>query len=241
MELEGKTILITGSARRIGKALALTVARHGGDVIIHHGHSPSEAEETKAEIEKLGRMAHIIQFDLSKPEESEGLINQANQITPLYGLVNSAAIFESYNWESTDYRAWKRHLDINLSAPFFLSQAFGKSLPHDKKGRIVNILDWRALRPGKDHLPYTISKAGLAALTKSLAIALAPKIIVNGIALGAILPPSDGGSTQDVIEDVPLQRWAEIDEVGSSLLFFLAGPEYINGEILHVDGGRHLV
>jgi NAD(P)-dependent dehydrogenase (short-subunit alcohol dehydrogenase family) len=105
----------------------------------------------------------------------------------------------------------------------------------------VNILDWRALRPGGSHLPYTISKAGLAALTSYLAIALAPNVTVNGLAFGAILPPSSGEPPPDLIRRVPAGRWAELFEVGEALLFLLDGPAYITGEILHLDGGRHLV
>jgi pteridine reductase len=112
----------------------------------------------------------------------------------------------------------------------------------DVKGRIVNILDWRALRPGADHFPYTISKAALAALTKSMAAALAPRIIVNGLALGAVLPPSDRPVDEDkIIKDVPARRWSEPGEVGEALIFLLSGPAYITGEIIHVDGGRHLI
>jgi pteridine reductase len=109
-----------------------------------------------------------------------------------------------------------------------------------KSGRILNILDWRALRPGKDHLPYTISKAGLAALTQSLAQAFAPHISVNGLALGAVLPPTDGSDTSWVEQVVPAGRWASLDEVNEALLFLLTGPDYITGEILHLDGGRHV-
>jgi pteridine reductase len=120
-----------------------------------------------------------------------------------------------------------------------LSQAFAKQT---KAGRIVNILDWRALRPGADHFPYTVTKSALAAMTKSLAIALAPGITVNGLALGAILPPADNPSASEkVIEAVPAKRWSEAQEVEDALIFLLAGPAYITGEIIHLDGGRHLV
>jgi NAD(P)-dependent dehydrogenase (short-subunit alcohol dehydrogenase family) len=241
VDLTGKTVLITGSARRLGRELALSVARSGGDVIIHHGHSPDLAKETQAKIRQLGRQAHILQFDLSHIERVAELVHIATQVTPIFALVNSAAIFGKYDWNSTDYLTWKRHLDINLTAPFLLSQAFGKYKIPGARGRIVNILDWRALRPGADHLPYTISKAALAALTQSLAVALAPNITVNGLALGAVLPPSDGGDIQGVINKVPIGRWADVEEVGTSLLFLLTGPDYITGEIIHVDGGRHLV
>ena len=128
---------------------------------------------------------------------------------------------------------------INLAAPFLLSQAFAKQA--SEGARIVNILDWRALRPGSDHFPYTISKAALAAMTQSLAIALSPRIIVNGLALGAILPPADGNAEADIIKNVPARRWAQEDEIEQALLFLLTCPSYITGEIIHLDGGRHLV
>lgn len=240
MNLAGKTILITGGAHRIGKALALAVAQASGDVIIHYGQSASRARETQAEIEKMGQTAQILQADLNDPNQVQGLITQAMQIAPLDALINNAAIFEPIGWDNTNLESWNRHLMINLTAPFLLSQTFARALESSNDGRIVNILDWRALRPGTDHLPYTISKAGLAAMTQSLAQALGPAITVNGIALGAILPPSDGGASDQIVRDIPAQRWADLEEVQQTLLFLLAGPRYITGEIIHVDGGRHL-
>lgn len=241
LPLLGKTVLITGAARRVGRILALGCAQAGADIVIHHGHSPDEALETRDEIESLGRRAWIIASDLKVPAEASAVISRANELSPLYALVNSAAIFEPLSLAETTLSDWERHLSINLTAPFLLSQAFAKQLPEDVEGRIVNILDWRALRPGADHFPYTISKAALAALTQSLAAALAPRITVNGLALGAVLPPSDGGAGPDVIENVPLGRWSEAGEVQQALVFLLAGPAYVTGEIIHVDGGRHLI
>lgn len=240
MDLKGQTILITGSARRIGRALALHLAQAGADIFVHHGSSPAEAEQTADEIRALGRKAWILQADLARPELAFQLVHQAWEIQPFNHLINNAAIFEPLAWATTRPVDWQRTMDINLTAPFLLSQQFALKLA-GKPGRILNILDWRALRPGSDHLPYTISKAGLAALTKSLAAALAPNVSVNGLALGAILPPSDGANTDKIIKDLPIKRWAELSEVGEAALFMLAGPKYITGEILHVDGGRHLV
>jgi len=241
MTLTGKNILITGAARRIGRAIALAVAEAGGNVLIHHGHSPEEAAETKDRVNELGASAQIIQADLNTPQQTEAIIPQALEFGPLYGLVNNASIFDSLSLTDTNRENWERHMSINLTAPFILSQKFAEHIPPKGSGKIVNILDWRALRPGADHLPYTISKAGLAALTRSMAIAMAPNITVNGLALGAILPPSDGGLTEDLLEDVPAGRWADLDEVTQSLLFLLTGPSYISGEIIHLDGGRHLI
>lgn len=237
--LNGKTILVTGSAKRVGRIFVLACARAGADVVVHHGHSEEEAEDTRDAITKLGRQAWVIQADLNDPAQAGNLIPLINESTPLHGLVNSAAIFESLFLENTSLENWQEHLQINLTTPFLLSQAFAKQAPDG--ARIVNILDWRALRPGADHFPYTISKAALAAMTRSLAVALAPRIIVNGLALGAILPPSDGKAREDIIKNVPAGRWAEEQEVEQALLFALTGPAYITGEIIHVDGGRHLV
>ncbi len=238
-DLHGKTILITGAARRLGRRFALACGRAGADVIIHHGHSPAEAESVRGELASLGARAWVLAADLSHPESVSQLIERAHELSPLYGLVNSASIFEPLSVHDTSLEDWNRHLNINLTAPFLLSQAFAK---HAHKGRIVNILDWRAMRPGADHFPYTVTKSALAAMTKSLAVALAPHITVNGLALGAILPPSDIPSANEkIVEAVPAQRWSEAGEVEEALLFLLSGSAYITGEIIHIDGGRHLV
>jgi NAD(P)-dependent dehydrogenase (short-subunit alcohol dehydrogenase family) len=241
MSLNDKLVLITGAALRVGRELVLTVARAGGDVAIHFGHSQTEAQSLKDEIQAVGRRAYLLEADLNNPEQVADLIPRALQCGPLFALVNNAAIFETLTWQNTTLEEWNRHLMVNLTAPFLLSQAFARSLPPEGKGRIVNLLDWRALRPAADHLPYTISKSALAALTRSLAVALAPRISVNGLALGAVLPPSDGTATPNILKNVPAGRWADLTEVGQALVFLLDGPEYITGEIIHIDGGRHLI
>jgi NAD(P)-dependent dehydrogenase (short-subunit alcohol dehydrogenase family) len=241
MSMDGKLVLITGAARRVGRSLTLAVAQAGGDVIVHYRRSQREAESVQKEIEALGRKAFLLQADLAEPEQSVALIQRAAEYGPLYALVNNAAIFEPLTWEDTSVEDWDRHLAVNLTAPFLLSQAFARSLQPGETGRIVNLLDWRVLRPGPDHLPYTVSKSALAALTCSLAVALAPQVTVNGLALGAILPPAQGAASSRILEDVPAGRWASLDEVNQALLFLLDGPAYVTGEILQLDGGRHLV
>jgi pteridine reductase len=240
MSLEGKTILITGAALRIGRSLALAVAHSGGDVALHFGNSRKDAESLQAEIEATGRKAFILQADLAEPSQAAGLIERAWEHAPLFALVNNASIFDPHGWEDTSLEMWNRSLAVNLTAPFLLSQAFARSLEPQGAGRIVNLLDWRALHPRPDHLAYMISNAGLAALTSSLAVALAPRITVNGLALGAILPPGDGSPDRVNLERVPARRWAVLEEVAQALIFLLDGPAYVTGDVLHVDGGRHL-
>lgn len=236
--LDGKTVLVTGGARRVGRLFALACGHAGANVIIHHGNSAREALDLKEEIASFGYQAWVLPSDLSNADEVSQLISRANEFSPLYALVNSAAIFEPLSFQDTKLEDWERHIAINLTAPFLLSQAFAK---HTSYGRIVNILDWRALRPGADHFPYTVTKSALAAMTKSLAVALAPNITVNGLALGAILPPANESASEKIIEQVPAKRWVEAGEVEDALIFLLSGPAYITGEIIHVDGGRHLI
>jgi NAD(P)-dependent dehydrogenase (short-subunit alcohol dehydrogenase family) len=241
MPLNNKLVLITGAARRVGRELALAVAQAGGDVVIHFGHSQTEAQSLSNEVQDLGRKAYLLQADLDEPAQVSTIISRANEYGTLFALINNAAIFQSLTWQSTSLEDWNHHLMVNLTTPFLLSQAFANSLPADGTGRIINLLDWRALRPSADHLPYTISKSALAALTSSLAIALAPRITVNGLALGAVLPPSEGVAPPNILKNVPAGRWADLTEVGQALIFLLDGPAYITGEVIYVDGGRHLV
>jgi NAD(P)-dependent dehydrogenase (short-subunit alcohol dehydrogenase family) len=237
---ENRTVLITGSARRLGKEIALAVAAVGFPIIIHTSRSHNEAEALVSQIVNLGGKAKYIVADFSNPEKANKIFqNTFSKEDHLFALINSASLFEQGNFLDTSYESWQTNFAVNLTTPFLISQSFAKRVGGGL-GRIINILDWRALRPGKDHFSYTISKSALAAMTKAMALALAPNITVNGLALGAILPPSDGGS-DSVIKSVPLARWATIKEVTDSVLFLLTGPEYITGEIIHVDGGRHLV
>lgn len=242
LPLGERTILITGAARRIGRGLARACAQAGANVAVHFHRSQPEAEETRDEIVAMGRRAWLVEADLASETDINRLFRQLAQAGPLYGLVNNAAIFEPLSMQQTTAAEWDRHMSVNLTAPFVLSKAFAAQVPPDGEGRIVNMTDWRALRPGADHFPYTISKAALASLTQAMAVALAPNISVNALALGAILPPTDKTPGQDeaILRPVPARRWGELPEVESALLFLLSGPAYITGEIIHVDGGRHL-
>jgi NAD(P)-dependent dehydrogenase (short-subunit alcohol dehydrogenase family) len=199
------------------------------------------AAQTLTEIKALGREAYIIQSDLNDLNHSSELIYRANAYGPIYALINNAAIFDPLSMMETSLDDWQRHMNTNLTSPFLLCQAFAKELPEGEKGKIVNILDWRASRPGADHFPYTVTKSALASMTKSMAIQLAPNIQVNGLALGAILPPADENADKGIVAKIPAQRWATLEEVGQALLFLLSGPEYITGDIIYIDGGRHLV
>lgn len=241
MTLSGKTILVTGAARRLGRVMALCAARNGANVIIHHAHSAPEAASLAQEIKNLHQNCWIVQADLSRPENAQKLIQEAASLSPLFAVVNSAAVFHPQTWDDTSLELWQSTFDLNLTAPFLLTQAFAKSLPSGSTGRVINLIDWRALKPGMDHFAYTVSKAALAALTQSYALALAPRINVNAVALGAILPPSGETPNPDLLTAVPLKRWATLEELEKTILFLLDGPKEITGTIIHLDGGRHLI
>lgn len=242
MELKRKTAIVTGGVRRLGQLLSVTLAKEGFNLVLHYSRHTSETEKTLEMCENLGVRVVPVQADFHSPETVENVIQACDVLGPAQILINNAAIFEPMTFLDTKLDDWQAHHNVNLTAPFLLSQLFSKQLPEGQEGRIINILDWRALRPGKDHFPYTISKAGLEALTRAMALALAPRISVNGIALGAILPPADSGDQSDtILKNVPAGRWAELDEVGQTVMFLINGPSYITGEIIHLDGGRHLV
>lgn len=241
MSLLGKTILITGGARRLGKAAALACAEQGADLILHYNKSMDEAETTANLIDKIGVKCQLIQAELSDPADVDELFAKAISISPIFGLINNASLFKPLKLMDSTIDDWDEHFRVNLTAPFQLIQKFARYYKLKEPGRVINMLDWRALRPGKDHFPYTISKAGLAALTKASALSLSPHICVNAIALGAILPPEEEYDNEQILKPVPMKRWADITEFTRTILFLLDGPAYITGEIIHLDGGRHLV
>lgn len=238
--LHEKTVLITGGALRVGRILSIAAAEAGANVIIHYSRSKNEADRLVKEILLFNVKCQAVQQDFTCLEEIGSFFDRCQDIAPVDILVNNAAYFKPLTIDTTSLNDWREHMAVNLDAPFLLSQRFMELLPPEKKGRIINILDWRALRPGKDHLPYTISKAGLAAFTKSMALAAAPQILVNGIALGAMLPPADGVNEEKLFSEYPIQRWITPEELAQTFYFLAAGPDIITGEIIHLDGGRHL-
>lgn len=238
---QNKTIFVTGSARRLGREIAISLAKAGFSLVIHSSCKTEESIQTLADVSKFDPNVSHIAADFTNPQLAVGIFsNLFNSCDSLFALVNNAALFEGGSFLQSTINEWDRNLAVNLTVPYLLSQYFAKALA-GKPGRIINILDWRALRPGKDHFAYTISKAALASMTQAMALALAPNITVNGLALGAILPPSDGGYSDSIIQPVPAARWAAINEVTDTVHFLMTGPAYITGEIIHIDGGRHLV
>ena len=242
MNLQGKVALVTGGARRLGRAFVLCLAQAGMDVVVHYGHAAREAEETVQAARRYGVRAVALQADLREAEATRRLVDEAAEALGVpQVLVNSAAIFEPGTLRDTDLDNWSRHFRINLRAPFLLIQRFAERLG-DRAGKGVNITDWRALYPGQKYLAYTLTKAALITLTHMAARELAPRVQVNALALGAVLPPpgEDEAYLARLVRRVPAQRPARVEEVTDALLFLLRN-DYITGEVLLVDGGAHLL
>ncbi len=249
MDLSGKTALVTGSAKRLGQQLALELASHGVSVVIHYLSSRTNAMDMVDSLKDMGVKAMALKADLSDTQQAGALVPRALELTgSLDLLVNNASIFDPIPFPETSLDQWNRHLAINLTAPFILCKSFSELKPSEShranyQRAILNMLDWRALRPTSSAFAYTISKAGLVAMTKSLAQTLAPDIRVNALALGPVIPSSWEGPeySSELIEKIPAARQATLGEVRDSAMFLLAGPQFITGEVLHLDGGRNLV
>lgn len=243
MELQGKRAIVTGGAVRLGRAIALALADAGVDIGLHHFHSRDAADQTCAEIRARGTRVVSIQADLTDAVKSAQHI--VAETTAAFGgidiLINSAAVFEAETLQALTSDGWQRTLSINLQAPTFLCQEFSAQLSSDQPGQIVNIVDWRAARTDPGHLAYTLSKSGLIALTRNLAVGLAPQIQVNAVAPGAILPPpgEDERYLHNLAKNIPLQRAGSPADVTNAVLYLLRS-DFVTGEVLYVAGGQEI-
>lgn len=237
--------LVTGAGKRIGRAVAEALIERRVATVLHYRSSREGAEEVLAQAEKRGVPATAIQAELTEPAEAERLWREAVEaLGPIDWLVNNASLFEPLSAFDTSLEAWQRNHHIHSTAPFLLSRLLAQQPPRDDDTprAIVNMLDYRAVQPRDDHFPYTISKAALVAQTLSLAQAFAPHVRVNGIALGNILPPVDGSEEHNppTFRRTPMKRRGTVEETVESVLFQLAGPAFLTGDILYLTGGRHL-
>jgi pteridine reductase len=243
MELDGKVAIVTGAAVRLGKAIALALAKRGAKLVIHYNTSVGPAQETVNEMRSMGQEAIAVQADLSESGQALWILERA---VAHYGqvdiLVNSAAIFEPGAWEDTSEENWDRHFDINLKSPFFLTQAFARQVGTERQAHVINMADWRGVRPGANYIAYTLTKAALIAMTQSLALALAPNIQVNALAPGLILPPPGEGPEylERTALKIPARRTGSPAEIVKAVLYLL-DADFVTGELVFVTGGEHLL
>jgi NAD(P)-dependent dehydrogenase (short-subunit alcohol dehydrogenase family) len=238
-----KTVLVTGAAKRLGRAIALDLAANGWNVAIHYHGSEEEADTAAQAARAFGVDAAALKCDLSKEADTATLVARAvKELGPLTALVNSASLFENDDWQSATRQSWDDHMETNLRAPMKLSQDFASQLPPDAKGSIINIIDQRVLKPTPQFLSYSLSKAGLHWLTTTLAQAMGPRIRVNAVGPGPTLrnarqSEDDFARQRDA---TILKRGAEPADICAAIRYLLEAPA-VTGQMLAVDGGQHLI
>lgn len=241
MEIQGKTALITGAAKRIGRAIALLLAEEGMDLLLHYHRSKREALRTRKEAEDRGVRVELFQADLNQFSEVRGLIRSVFRSNRRISvLINNASIFYKTPPGRIPEKDWDSFFNVNLKAPFFLAEAAGFHMARRREGKIINLIDWTAFHPHPDYLPYAASKAALAAVTQGLARAFAPHIQVNGIAAGPVLP-ARGSKPKDlrkIITRTPLKRFGEPRDIAETVRFLVKATDFITGAVIPVDGGN---
>lgn len=234
--------LVTGAARRIGRAIALDLARHGWAIAIHHHTSVAEAGAVGKTIADAGGRAALVRADLAREEDSAGLIAQVEEaLGPVTCVIHNASAFTMDTVGTATRASWDAHLETNLRAPFVITQAFARRLPEGEQGNVIHLLDQRVWNPTPWLVSYTVSKAGLWMLTQSLALALAPRIRVNAIGPGPTLRGER--QTPEHFErqwsGTPLGRGASPEEICDAVRFILGAPS-MTGQMIALDGGQHL-
>lgn len=244
MDPRGKTALVTGGAVRLGRALAVGLARRGANVAITYHRSADAGAEVVGELRALGVRALAVRCDQRHEDQVQAaLATTLREYGRLDILVNSAAVFHRTPFETLDAAAWDEHVDTNLRGPYLFALHAAEALREHGCGKIVNIADIAGFRAWVHHIPYSVSKAGLISLTQGLARALAPDVQVNAVAPGAVLWPEDYPEDlrQQLVDRIPLQRGGSPEDVVRTVLYLIEGSDFVTGAVVPVDGGRSLL
>ncbi len=238
-----KNLLITGAAKRLGRAIVLDLAAAGWNIALHYFTSDDEAEGTAREARSKGVKIVTLKADLAQEQETAALTARAvEELGPLTALINSASLFENDDWKTASRQSWDAHMETNLRAPFLLSQHFARQLPKGSRGNIINIIDQRVLKPTPQFISYSLSKAGLFWLTTTLAQALGPDIRVNAVGPGPTIrnarqSEADFARQRDA---TVLKHGADPQDVAAAIRYLLSA-EAVTGQMIAVDGGQHLI
>jgi NAD(P)-dependent dehydrogenase (short-subunit alcohol dehydrogenase family) len=243
MELRGKVALITGSGVRLGRAIAKALAKEGCDLAMHYNRSAVEAESLREELKVFGGRYELFQADLSSPEQINNLVASIDVKFPhLDILVNNAGIYPKGKGLETDKETLLQVFSVNLFAQILLIKAFASQLPETAYGKIVNISDSKIFRHGTDHFAYRLTKSAINEMTMQFALELAPRITVNAVAPGIMMPLAglEGMDMQPVVERrVPLKRIGSPEMIAENVVHLLK-QDFITGQIIRVDGGENI-
>jgi NAD(P)-dependent dehydrogenase (short-subunit alcohol dehydrogenase family) len=238
--LARQVALVTGAAKRIGRSIALRLAKEGADVVVNYATSKAEAEELTSEIQSLGRRAIALQSDVSRRADVHRMFAAVDEeFGRLDILVNNAGIFFEAKFEELTGEQWDRIMNANLKSQFLCAQAAASVMKRQGRGRIINLSSLGGILPWPAYTHYCVSKAGVIMLTKCLARALAPEILVNSVAPGTIQFPGEPPD-QDYIKRVPLHRTGTGEDIADAVMYF-ATADFVTGQVIAVDGGRTLV
>jgi len=241
--LDGQLALVTGAGRRLGRVIALALARAGAHVVVNYHRSKAEALKTALEIRALGVEGVAIRADVSKPAQVRAMFRAVEErFGRLDILVNNAAVFFPARWDKLGAEDWDRILGINLKGTFFCAQAAARIMLRQKRGRIINISSLGGLEAWPGYMHYCTSKAGVVMLTRCLAKALAPHILVNSVAPGTILFPEEKLTrlSRNVIRATPLRRGGRPEDIAETVLFLATCGDFITGQVIAVDGGKSI-
>ena len=249
MKLQGKTVLITGGAKRIGREIALTLAKRGAAVIVHYRNSRQKAQDLQKQIRDLRGECFIVQADFfsrSGPvlPAITGFLREVYRTVPAVDvLVNNASLFYPTPIEKISEKDWDELMTVNLKAPFFLARQIGLRMKQEGAGKIINLVDWTATSPRARYVPYAVSKAGLIAATQGLAKNLAPEVQVMGIAPGPILPAEHASpeEREAVRKKSLLKRYGDPKDIAEAVRFLIEGTDFMTGTVMTIDGGASLV
>ena len=242
MELSGKTALVTGAAKRVGREIAVGLAKRGANIAVHYHTSAADARRVVNEIKTLGVDAIAVKANQVNARQVRAAVAKAvKHFGQIDVLVTSAAVFQRTPFDTLTEADWDFHIDANLKGPFLFALEVGRQMKKRKiAGKIITFADWAAIRPYRNYLPYLVAKAGIICLTKALAKELAPAVQVNAIAPGPVLLPPDftEKETRQVIESTVVKRLGTPQDIVNSVLFLIEGSDFITGHVLVVDGGR---
>jgi len=241
--LQGQIALVTGAGRRIGRTIALTLARAGSSVVVNYNESKREAEQTAREIASLGVESVAMRADVAKAAEVRAMFAAVKKrFGRLDILVNNAGIFFPCTWDNLTEKDWDRILGVNLKGPFFCAQAAARIMMRRGRGHIVNISSLGGLQAWPSYSHYCSSKAAVIMLTRCLAKALAPHIRVNSVAPGTILLPEEKRTpnVEKLIRSTPLEKAGTAQDIAETVLFLVTRSDFITGQVLAVDGGKSI-